>query len=127
MKAGWTNVFWIVIFGFTLLLLFKVTFRTNKSNPNTSEKILKTCQELVAKKIDVDLSNITPVIVPVGSAVQYGQMTRQELVLWKNDEFKVEVKCFARSHKTNADAVIDKLIVNGEDKTNLVRREERKE
>ncbi len=118
---------WVVIFGFALLLLFRATFRTNKSNPNPSEKILKTCQELVANNIDVDLSNISPVVVPVGPSVQYGQMKYQELVLWKNDEFKVEVKCFARSHRTNAEAVIDKLIVNGEDKTNLVRREERKE
>ena len=110
-----------------LLLLFTATFRANKSVPNISnKKILKTCQELVTNQIDVDLSNITPVIVPVGPAVQYEQLKYQKLVLWKSDEFKVEVKCFARSHKTNTDAIIDKLIVNGEDKSNLVRREERK-
>jgi len=115
-----------VIVGFVLLLLFTATLRANQSVPNTSEKILKACQELVANRIDVDLSNITPVLVPVGPAVQYGQLKYQELALWKSEEFKVEVKCFARSHKTNADVIIDKLIVNGEDKTDLVRREERK-
>lgn len=126
MRGRWTGIFWIVIFGFALLVLFVATFRVNKSVPNTSEKILKACQELVTNQKYIDLSNIKPVILPAGPSVQYGQLKYQELVLWKSDEFKVEVKCFARSHKTNADVLIDKLIVNGEDKTNLVRREERK-
>ncbi len=58
--------------------------------------------------------------------MQYGQLKYQQLVLWESDAFKVEVKCFARTHKTLNDAVIDKLIVNGEDLTSLVRRKERK-
>jgi len=125
LKANLTDIFKVVIVGFVLLWLFIITFRVQKSVPNTSEKILEACKELVANQTKEDLSNIPPVILPAGPAVQHGQMRYQNLVLWKNDEFKIEVKCFARSSKSSAKAVIDKLIVNGEDLTNLIKREER--
>jgi hypothetical protein len=122
LKINWEFLI-IVILTLPCVWLFgRYVFSKQKSTDYRVE-ILEVCEGLIERHTTENLKGVDPRIVPVGGGGLHS--TSQPLALWKSEEFNVDIQCVIRFFGPNRELVIDKFIVNGEDKTNLVRREER--
>ena len=125
LKINW-NLIYLFLIGAVVIAfaVFTLPRKSDKSNPD--QLLLELCKKVINEVTSEDISNVPVKMVPVGGGkTRYGY--RQTLALWQNEELKVDIRCVGRGlSNMSGTPVIDQLIVNDEDKTNLIRREERK-
>ena len=80
------------------------------------------CEKLIFSHTSEELKGIEPRFTIIGGGTY---SYKQRLVFWQNDEFDVNIQCAASKRNEFDEIRIYSFIVNGEDLTNLVKREER--
>ena len=118
---NWKLIPWAIFITVSCFGLLLFSLQRDKNNPQ-HDKVRDYCLELVRKVEGIEIDPFKAISVPIGATVKHGSYSGIMMV-WEKETSGISVKCSIVSHGER----IRYFAVNGEDKTDLVRREERKE
>ena len=122
--ATWKDVFFTALIILPLLGGLGYVMWNGDKLPTEKELVLSSCVDLVSKYDGADISRIEPLVITKGGGGRFGSQTLE--VIWKQDEWKLNVRCEGYKRLESGEFVFVSLYSNGKNLSRLVRREERK-
>jgi len=122
--ATWKDVFFTALIVLPLLGGLGYVMWNGDKLPTEKELVLSSCIDLVSKYDGADISRIEPLIMTKSGGVTVGYQTLE--VIWKQDEWKLNVRCEGYKRLQSGEFVFVSLYSNDKNLTGLVRREESK-
>ena len=118
----WKGVLWavgLILFG---LVIIKFNYYGYDWSKEAQVKTKEVCIKAAKTTFGLDLEDKEAKLVPIGTTTVYANR-KGHMIVWQ-DENGQKISCVS-SHKQGS-TFLENFYINGEDKTELVRREERK-
>ena len=123
-EVSWSETIFIALFCLPILAALIYIMLNSRNLENVSDSVLAECRRLATKHVPGVTDGIDVAVVPVGPGGRASRAS-ETLVLWKNDELDVDVKCIGRVGVQSQAVKIRSFVSNGESIKIMSKREER--